>query len=69
MAVRTLQISFWTRLMSAAHSRAQRNEFNVHLDSAGNRFGAMARGAGSAVFWAPGNRGDCFAQMKMRALN
>ncbi len=31
--------------MSAGHSRAQRNEFNVHLDLAGDRFGAMARGA------------------------
>ena len=44
MAARTLQVSVWTRLMSAAHSRAQRNDFNVHLDSAGDRFGAMAHG-------------------------
>ena len=44
MAARTLQFSVWTRLMSAAHSRAQRNDFNVHLDSAGDRFGATAHG-------------------------
>ena len=44
MAARTLQGSVWTRLMSAARGRAQRNDFNVHLDSAGDRFGAMARG-------------------------
>ncbi len=30
--------------MSAARSRAQRNDFNLNLDSAGDRFGAMARG-------------------------
>ncbi len=40
----TLQISFWASLMSAAHSRAQRNDFDMHLDAAGDRFGAMARG-------------------------
>ncbi len=45
-AARTPQISFWTSLMSATHSRAQRNDFNVHLDSAGDRdrFGATAHG-------------------------
>ncbi len=31
-------------LMAAAHGRAQRNEFNLHLDSAGHRFGATAHG-------------------------
>ncbi len=31
-------------LMPAAHSRAQRNEFNLHLDSAGHRFGSKAHG-------------------------
>ena len=44
VAARTLQVSVWTRLMSAARGRAQRNEFNVHLDSAGDRFGAVAHG-------------------------
>ena len=44
VAARTPQVSVWTRLMSAAHSSAQRNEFNVHLESAGDRFGAMAHG-------------------------
>ena len=43
-AARTLQISFWTSLMSAPRSRAQRNDFNVHLDSAGDSFGATAQG-------------------------
>ena len=43
-AARTLQVSVWTRLMSATHGRVQRNEFNVHLDPAGDRFGAMAHG-------------------------
>ncbi len=31
-------------LMAAARGRAQRNEFNLHLDSAGHRFGAKAQG-------------------------
>ena len=31
-------------LMLAAHGRAQQNEFEVHLDSAGDSFGAPARG-------------------------
>ena len=30
--------------MSAARGRAQRNEFNLHLDSAEHRFGATAHG-------------------------
>ena len=30
--------------MSAAHGLAQQNEFNLHLDSAGHRFGATAQG-------------------------
>ncbi len=30
--------------MSATHGRAQRNEFNLQLDSAGHRFGATAHG-------------------------
>ncbi len=38
--------------MAASRSRAQRNDFDVHLDSAGGRFGAMAQGAPGNADWA-----------------
>ena len=38
--------------MSAAHSRAQRNDFNVHLDSAGIGLAQRCRAAPGNAFWA-----------------
>ncbi len=68
-AARTLHVSFWTRLMSAAHSRAQRNDFNVHLDSAGDSFGATAQGGLPATHFARRRKmWERCAHMKMRAL-
>ena len=43
-AARTLQISFWASLMSAAHIASDDFEADMHLDSAGDRFGATAQG-------------------------
>ena len=55
--------------MSAAHSRAQRNDFNVPLDSAGDRVwrnGAWRLAA--THFRRRGKVRDCFAQMRMRCI-
>ena len=38
-----LQISFWTSLMSAAHIASDDFEADMHLDSAGDSFGATAQ--------------------------
>ena len=43
-AARTLQISFWASLMSAARIASDDFEADMHLDSAGHRFGATAHG-------------------------
>ena len=43
-AARTLQISFWARLMSAPRIASDDFEADMHLDSAGASFGAPARG-------------------------
>jgi len=43
-AARTLQISFWASLMSAAHIASDDFEADMHLDSAGDSFGATAQG-------------------------
>jgi len=42
-AARTLQISFWASLMSAAHIASDDFEADMHLDSAGDSFGATAQ--------------------------
>ena len=70
MAALTLQVSVWTRLMSAAHSRAQRNDFNVHLDSAGDRFGATVHGGPQRTILGVGEKCGNVARKKkrMRAL-
>ncbi len=44
LAARTLHVSGGTHLMSAAHIASDDFEVDVHLDSAGDRFGALARG-------------------------
>ena len=44
-ASRTLQISVWTRLMSAAPIASDDFAIDMHLDSAGDRFGAAAQGS------------------------
>ena len=43
-AARTLQISFWASLMSAAHIASDDFEVDMPLESAGDRFGATAQG-------------------------
>ena len=43
-AARTLQISFWASLMSAARIASDDFEADMHLDSAGDSFGATAQG-------------------------
>ncbi len=43
-AVRTLQIPFWASLMSAAHIASDDFEADMHLESAGDSFGATAHG-------------------------
>ena len=43
-AVRTLQISFCASLMSAARIASDDFEADMHLDSAGDSFGATAQG-------------------------
>ena len=63
-----LQISFWTSLMSAAHIASDDFEADIDLDSTGDSFGATAQRARGGAFPAWGNGGDCFAQMRMRAL-
>ena len=42
-AARTLQISFWASLMSAARIASDDFEADMHLDSAGDSFGATAQ--------------------------
>ena len=59
-AARTLQIRLWLSLMSAPHSRAQRNDFNVHLDSAGDSFGATAQGSSRLPISGVGKRRGLF---------
>ena len=44
MAARTLYVSIGTRLMSAARIASDDFEVDMHLDSAGHRFGARAQG-------------------------
>ena len=67
-AARTLQISVWTCLMSATHGRAQRNDFNVHLDSAGDRFGATAHGGSRRRILAVGEKCDEGPEVLYRPL-
>ncbi len=55
-AARTLQINFWLSLMSAPRSRAQRNDFNMHLDSAGDSFGATEQGGSRCPILGVGKR-------------
>ena len=43
-AARTLQISFWASLRSAARIASDDFEADMHLDSAGDSFGATAQG-------------------------
>ena len=43
-AARTPQISFWTSLMSATRIASDDFEADMHLDSAGDNFGATAQG-------------------------
>ena len=42
-AARTLQISFWASLMSAPRIASDDFEADMHLDSAGDSFGATAQ--------------------------
>ena len=52
--------------MSATHGKAQRNELNLHLDSAGHRFGATAHGG--SHFGRRRKVLKCCTKMRMRAL-
>ena len=59
-AARTLQISFWASLMSAARIASDDFEADMHLDSAGDSFGATAQGGPRRSISSVGKRGGLF---------
>ena len=50
------------RQMAATRSLAQQNEFNLHLDSAGHRFGATAHGGSRRHIWRAGKKCEIVAR-------
>ena len=59
-AARTLQISFWASLMSAPHIASDDFEADMHLDSAGDSFGATAQGGSRRRISSVGKRKGLF---------
>ena len=59
-AARTLQISFWASLMSAARIASDDFEADMHLDSAGDSFGATAQGGSRRRILGVGKRRGLF---------
>ena len=60
MAACTLHVSVWTHRMSAARIASDDFEVDMHLDSAGDRFGAMAHGGWRRRVSGVGERGGLF---------
>ena len=59
-AARTLQISYWVSMMSATHIASDDFEADMHLDSAGDSFGATAQGGSRRRVFGVGKRGGLF---------
>ncbi len=59
-AARILQISFWTSLMSAARIASDDFEADMHLDSAGDSFGATVQGGSRRPISGVGKRSGLF---------
>ena len=60
VAAYILQISFWASLMSAARVASDDFEADMHLDSAGDSFGATAQWGSRRRISGVGKRGGLF---------
>ena len=60
MAARTIHVSIGTHWMSAAHIASDDFEVDMHLDSAGDSFGATAQGGSRRRILGVGKRRGLF---------
>ena len=67
-AARTLQISFWASLMSAPCIASDDFEADMHLDSAGDSFGATAQGGSRRRISSVGKRKGLFRANEHESL-